>query len=73
MKKILCYTGAVAILVVGLLPAVKIIQQTKQDARMSYDDYAYFDFNAILSVIISLGSVAGAVILFWIGRRQKAK
>ena len=60
-------------MVTGLLPGLHIIKQSRDDARLGYYDYMYFNYNSVLAVIILLVSIAAGIILLWLGSRLKSK
>jgi hypothetical protein len=73
LARILCQIAAVAVMIVGLFPLATIIKKSQPDARRSYYDEVYSDYNAILSIIILLVSIAIGIVLLWLGSKLKSK
>jgi len=43
---ILCQIGGAAVVVTGLLPMFNIIKQSRNDARLGYYEYIYFNYRS---------------------------
>jgi hypothetical protein len=67
--KILCYVGAFVAFVLSAIPLFLFWRQA-QSGKMDYQQYAYFDYNGILSVGIFLVGVLVAAVLLWVVRRK---
>ena len=73
MLKIIFYLAGLVVLALGALPIIKIVYQSQNALKMDYNDEIYFSYHGILAIVILLGSIGAAVMLFWVGRRDKRK
>ena len=67
--KYIFYIGAVVAMVLGAVPLFLFWRQ-EQSGRMGYHQYAYHDYDAIMSVGILVGGVLGGAVVLWIARRK---
>lgn len=61
---------AVICLTIGLLPIIRVFQAWNC-GKADYHTEIYLNYDVILSIIILLGSITGAITLFGIARRQR--